>query len=185
MVCLLNIFTVISLSSSCILPFLHSVKSCLSFLPSPLQNTYDLLLPPPRALSPIPFSPPPFSTFPASVVAPDYIFKFTDLELGSTDKRTQSLYFWLRVTSLNIVLPSSTHLPANLMIIFFFTSEKNSIVHLYPIFIMHSPVARNLVSFYFLHIVNRAAMNMVKQISVVGCWVLQICAKARYNSGIW
>lgn len=39
MVCLLNILTVISLSSSCILPFLHSVKSCLSFLPFPLQNT--------------------------------------------------------------------------------------------------------------------------------------------------
>lgn len=168
MVCLLKILTVISLSSSRTLSFLHPVKSCLSFLPFSLQNTYDLLLLPPRALSPNPFSPPPFSTFPASVVAPDYIFKSTALELEWTNKRTYSLYFWLRVTSFSIVLPSSIHLPANSMIIFYFTSEKNSIVHLYPIFIMHSPVARNLVSFYFLHIVNRAATNMVKQISGVG-----------------
>lgn len=73
---------------------------------------------------------------------------------------------WTRITSINIVFPSSTHLPTNCVISFFFTSELYFIVYMYSIFIIPSAVKGYLEYSHFLVIVNRVIKNIVKQVSV-------------------
>lgn len=164
------------------LPPLHPVKSCPISPSFHLRNTCDLLL---ASLELLLQAPSPHCHFLLSQLLWSLQKVWYIQIYKSTKKRTRLLPFWLWVTSLSLVFPSSIRLPANLMITLFFTSEKNSIVYLYHIFLIHSSATRDLGSFYFLHSVNRAAINKVKHISEVGCWVLQIYAKAWYNPVIW
>jgi hypothetical protein len=59
---------------------------------------------------------------------------------------------------------SSTHLPANDKIPFFFVAEQNPIVYKYHIFLIHSSVVGHRGCFHSLGIVNSAAINMDVQV---------------------
>ena len=64
------------------------------------------------------------------------------------------------LTLLSMRVPSSIHVAANGIILFFFMAEYYSIVYIYYIFLMQSSISGHLGCFYVLVIVNSAAMNM-------------------------
>lgn len=52
--------------------------------------------------------------------------------------------------------PYTSHFPANFMIEFSFTPELNSILYMYPIFLLCASVNACLVFLHFLPVVNKA-----------------------------
>lgn len=81
-----------------------------------------------------------------------------------------SLSSWTWVTSLNMIFPSSTHVPADFTISFYFAFEEYSSIYVciytHHIFIIHLSAEGNLGRFNFLTTVNRVEINMAERESV-------------------
>ena len=64
-----------------------------------------------------------------------------------------------------MTLSRSIHVASNSLISFFLTTELYSIVYMYHIFFIHSPVNGHLGRFHVLAIVNSAAINIEVHVS--------------------
>ena len=76
------------------------------------------------------------------------------------------LSLWIWITSLRMIFSSYIHLPAKFMMFLFLIAEYYFIVQVYHIFFMHSLVEIHLSYVQFLAITNKAAMNIVDQVSL-------------------
>ena len=73
--------------------------------------------------------------------------------------------FWVWVTSLRMIFSSSIHLPTNFLMSLFFKSWVMLYCVMYLIFFICSSVEGHLGCFQFGDIMNKAAMNIVGQLS--------------------
>ena len=75
------------------------------------------------------------------------------------------IFIFLCLTSLGMIISRSIHAAANGIISFFIMAEQYSIIYMYHIFFLHSPVHGHLGCFHVLGIVNSAAMTIGVHVS--------------------
>lgn len=93
-----------------------------------------------------------------------YIGTSKDLRLGSVDERENVVFFlWAWVTSLNIILSISIHLPASFLILFILITKYYTKKYMCYIFIIHLSLEGYWDCFHLLAIVNRMTMEMMSE----------------------
>lgn len=110
--------------------------------------------------------------FLASKYTPDYTHNFKNPKLGFTSEREHVAFVFPGLgTSLGMV-SNSIIVPAKFIISFSSTAKLNCIVHIWHIFITHSPIAEHLDWLHNPHTMNTEAKNTDMQISL--CWGLKV-----------
>lgn len=82
-----------------------------------------------------------------------------------TKNNMRCLSFSVSAYSLSEMFSNSNNLLADILFFTFFPEERNFILKLYYVFIIHSPIGRHIWSFHFLAIVNTAPMTLYQQAS--------------------
>lgn len=132
----------------------------------------------PLFLLSIPFLPRPFHFSFHDVL---HSFMYPDKNLGTTSEIKKNQFFWDWLNSLNMIIFSHTHFPANNITFFLFQSEKNPLCIHTTLFI-HSSEVGHLGWFHNSAVVSRGAVSMCTQKPLIHwIWVLQENTRDLYS----